>query len=145
MSYSTITKPFEGELDMAKENYLTDLELAETALRRAHEDPLWAELTDKTPLDYFGPSYFVKTEKPKPIPHCNFDVVGHAVYGGNEGVYAHIYMVPDPRPASLPTGEILLLKTLGASKQDYLNMQQVAGLLAYHAIRTIDDNIDRFD
>ena len=126
------------------QNYMTDRELANEALRRAEADPMWAELTAQTPLETCGLGYPLRVKDPTPLVRANFETTAHAVFGGNEGIYARVNLMPDPRPNERGSA-IIYMKTLNDSKQDFLNMQILGGLVAYHAREVVNENIHRFN
>ena len=87
-------------------------------------------------LDYFSPSYDDETE----IKKESFDIFSITKFGSSEGIYTSFYIeYYGEKRISLMTA-----KTLGSSKDDYVNMQMMAANVCYSFYKFVDRNIDCF-
>ena len=87
-------------------------------------------------LDYFSPSDDDETE----IKKETFDVFSITEFGSNEGIYTSFYIdYPGEKRIRL-----MCAKTLGESKEDYVNMHMMAANVCYSFYKFVDRNIDCF-
>ena len=87
-------------------------------------------------LDYFSPSDDDETE----IKKETFDVFSITEFGSNEGIYTSFYIdYPGEKRIRLMTA-----KTLGSSKEDYVNMHMMAANVCYSFYKFVVRNIDYF-
>lgn len=120
-------------------NYFTVAELMSAATERAKRDPRWIEETKKCNLDYDMLSCHSLSEA-APLKTCDFDIVGFANYGGSEGIYGDIYIKGYGLFQHAYT-----LKTLECSRDAYVSMSVLCGLISYHGNNLCNENLDRFD
>lgn len=130
-----------------KKKYLTTHELVMAAIQRASEDPLYQDALKSCSLEYsMVPTAAEKYE----IRLCNFDTIGHAEYGSNEGIYGIIefrgYWTASQMDGNGPrTKEVFVAKTLSTSKDAYLGMAMLMALICFHLDEYAKENINRFD
>lgn len=87
-------------------------------------------------LDYFSPSYDDETE----IKKETFEIYSITDFGSNEGIYTSFYIeYPGEKRIRL-----MCAKTLGESKEDYVNMHMMAANVCYSFYKFVDRNIDCF-
>lgn len=136
-------------MEKSKQKYMTVLELVMAALSRVHEDTLGQDALEACNLDYSSVPSAIEQE---PVECCSFDTIGYAQYGSNEGIYGTIQFRGKWKHAyegtDCPWGweaEVLVLKTLGTSKEAYLAMSQLTALICYHLDQYVKENLNRFD
>lgn len=81
---------------------------------------------------------------------CNFDTIGHAEYGTNEGIYGIIEFRGfwnnrqkdgnDPRAK-----DVFVAKTLSTTKDTYLGMAMMMALISFHLDEFVKENLGRFN
>ena len=87
-------------------------------------------------LDYFSPSYDDETE----IKKETFEIYSITDFGSNEGIYTSFYIeYPGEKRIRL-----MCAKTLGESKEDYVNMHVMAANICYSFIKFVNRNLDSF-
>lgn len=87
-------------------------------------------------LDYFSPSYDDETE----IKKETFEIYSITDFGSNEGIYTSFYIeYPGEKRIRL-----MCAKTLGESKEYYVNMHMMAANVCYSFYKFVDRNIDCF-
>ena len=87
-------------------------------------------------LDYFSPSDDDVTE----IKREDFNMFSITDFGSNEGIYTSFYIeYPGEKRIRL-----MCAKTLGESKEYYVNMHLMAANICYSFKKFVDRNLDRF-
>lgn len=124
-------------------NYVTAQELYETMLTNAKEDAVWD--TRDVVIDYInGP--IGSDDKKRELKHCTFDVVATTSFGGSEGIYADVRAVGYIDGGdTLERVHLCTLKTLGTDETSYLAIGNLANLIAYHGMKFVGENLDRFE
>lgn len=130
-------------------NYFTIGELVREGMQRAKADPRWGELIDEDVFfDYINVDHSVEKTL---ATRCSFDVAGETCYGSSEGVYGDISFdgIIAPGGGTIhPMKQhihVATLKTLDASKEAYLAMHFNVGLICYHIMEVMRENMGRFD
>lgn len=87
-------------------------------------------------LDYFSPSYDDETE----IKKETFEIYSITDFGSNEGIYTSFYIeYPGEKRIRL-----MCAKTLGESKEDYVNMHIMGANICYSFTKFVNRNLDSF-
>lgn len=87
-------------------------------------------------LDYFSPSDDDVTE----IKREDFNMFSITSFGSNEGIYTSFYIEYYGEKRI----RLMVAKTLGTSKEYYVNMHLMAANICYSFNKFVDRNLDRF-
>lgn len=120
-----------GELKV----YYTQQELIQAGLKQAKAAPQWDAALRDCPLDYVMP-----VNSDALVKDCRIEVIFNVTYGGSEGIYGDVSIQGMGGRYSMCT-----IKTLETSKEAYLGMCALCGLVAYHTTEVINHNLNRFD
>lgn len=112
-------------------------ELAGAAIAATYKDDCFEDILGDS---WDGLDYLNLSDLQVELTSCDFEVYGHATFGACEGIYADVYIdYPGKSPITICT-----LKALDTSKQTFLKMQTITGLISWHVTDIVNHNIRRF-
>lgn len=107
-------------------------------MTKVKNDPDW----DDSMLEYI--SFRYGRHEGESIGTHNFDVTGEVLYGSNEGIVCRINMYIATGYYKHDSITLAVLKTLGASREDFMKMGRLAAVFSYNAMQVAEEHINEF-
>ncbi len=119
-------------------------DLFRAILERARADGSLAEI--ESTLDYYLPNdgESLSSGKDGPLTNYEFNFVPVISFGGSEGIYVDLYLDGDCDGSGFKRTELGVFKTLRDDLDACRLMGQLCGVLMYHGVDYVNENLHRY-